>query len=113
MKNLLKYILIGLGLIFLATVIAPMVIGLLIGGAIAYGGMKLFNSAESKIMKALGLMIILVGVIIAFSSIPVLLVLATALVGYYVYKHFKENDQLSKTTSPFQNFEKEWKNIKK
>ena len=114
MKNLLKYIVIGLLLIFAVTVIAPMVIGLLIGGAILYGGYKLCEKNESVLLKIIGLLLITLGIVIAFSSIPVLLLLGVAIIGYFVYKYFKGEDQIIPAASaPFSNFEKEWQNLKK
>jgi lia operon protein LiaI len=113
MKNLLKYIVIGLLLIFAATVIAPMVIGILIGGAIFYGGYKVCEKNESVFMKIIGLLLITLGIVIAFSSIPVLLLLGATIIGYYVYKYFKGEDQIIPASSPFSNFEKEWQNLKK
>ena len=114
MKNLLKYIVIGLLLIFVATVIAPMVIGVAIGGAIFYGGYKLYEKNESVFLKIVGLLLITLGIVIAFSSIPVLLLLGATIIGYFVYKFFKgENQIIPASSSPFHNFEKEWQNLKK
>ncbi len=113
MKKLLKYTVIGIGVLILAGILAPMIAGFLVGGAIALGGFWLYERSESSIMKLIGITVIISGVMVAIGSSPILLLVIAPAVGYVVYKLWKRSEPEMVTDNPFDNFEAEWNKLSK
>lgn len=113
MKKFLKYTVIGFGILITAAILAPMIAGLLVGGAIILGGFWLYERSESFIMKLLSITIMGSGVMAAIGSSPVLLLIVAPAVGYLVYKLWNRNEPEMVTDNPFDNFEAEWNKLSK
>lgn len=117
MKNFLKYSVIGFAVIILAIVFGPMIGGFLFGAAIAVGGYWLYEKYDSLFMKLLAIGIMISGAMCALGSVPFLIFLVAPFVGYYVYEWWAARESGSgstvATTSPFDNFEKEWNKLTK
>ncbi|MGM9951453.1 MAG: hypothetical protein ACI33P_15070 [Lysinibacillus sp.] len=113
MKKFLKYTVLGFGIIILASILAPMIAGFLVGAAIALGGFWLYERSESSIMRLLGITVIGSGIMVALGSAPVLLLVAVPAVGYVAYKLWKNGDVKTASDNPFDNFEAEWNKLSK
>ena len=113
MKNLLKYTAIGLVSIALIVTLMPMIGGLLFGAAVALLGVWGYQRSHSFIMKLLNGTIIGLGAVAIIGNIPSLLLLVVPVVGYYVYKMYKDDDFKGKEQDPFDNFESEWQKLMK
>jgi hypothetical protein len=113
MKKLLKYTVIGFGILILAAILAPMIVGFLTGAAIALGGFWLYERSGSSIMKLLGITVIISGGMVAIGSAPILLLVIVPAVGYVAYKLWKNNEPKKVTNNPFDNFEAEWNKLSK
>lgn len=113
MKKLLKYTVIGFGLLILAGILAPMIAGFLIGAAIVLGGFWLYERSESSVMKLISIIVMASGVMGAIGSAPILLLVIVPAVGYVVYKLWKNDEPKMVTDNPFDNFEAEWNKLSK
>jgi hypothetical protein len=125
MMNLLKYVCLIIGAIVILTIVAPIVIVVLLGGGLAYVGMKMLVSSESLWTKLASGGVIVLGIAILIGGIPFLPIIALAIGGYILYKWYEEKGT-SKTNvktytvndskpsfSAFEKFEKEWTNLTK
>ncbi|AMM94385.1 flagellar basal body rod protein [Peribacillus simplex] len=111
-----KFGLFIVGLIALFMLLANVgpLISLAICLAILYFGFKQFMKSESTGAKIAWGSISLIVLVVAISHIPAILGLVAAYVLYLVYKKWNENDEnVSKETDPFSNFEREWKELNK
>lgn len=113
MKKLLKYTVIGFGVIILGAILAPMIAGFLVGAAIALGGYWLYERSESSFARLFGIAVIASGIMVAIGSAPVLLLIIVPAVGYTAYKLWKKESVNIPTGNPFDNFEAEWNKLSK
>lgn len=87
--------------------------GLLLSGAIAYTGFHFYVKANSSFSKVIWALVGIAGTLIAIAHFPgVIGLIAIAALVYVYYKWDRSAKQKTQSNDPFQNFEKEWSNLK-
>ena len=113
-----KYMLVACGIVAAFIVIANLgsLLALALSLLIAYMGFHYFRKTHSSFKKFFWGAVILIGLFSAISNIPAFIGIIALIAMYYVWRKWhndKEYDVVSEPADPFENFEREWKNITK
>ncbi|MCZ2846260.1 MAG: flagellar basal body rod protein [Candidatus Bathyarchaeota archaeon] len=117
MKKFGLFILGGIAAIILLVNLGPIVLFAL-SIAILYYAFKGFMKADTSLSKVAWAVLGLLLLSVTAANVPALVGFIAAIVLYFVYKKWNENDvkvsinQKTESTDPFVNFEKEWAQLK-
>lgn len=111
MKKFGLFLLGAIALIVLLTQIGPM-IGLLVSLAVLFFAFKQFIRADSAGGKIVWALIGLIALGFAVGNVPALIGIAALLALYFVYKTWNDRKIIERRPKdPFDNFEKQWKEM--
>lgn len=113
-----KFGLLAAGIIAAIVVLGNLgsILGLAFSLLIAYMGFHYFRKTHSSIKRLFWGAVAIIGLFSAVSNIPAFMGIIALLVMYYVWHKWnndKEYTVITDSTDPFENFEREWKNITK
>jgi len=111
MKKFGLFLLGAIALIVLLTQIGPM-IGLLVSLAVLFFAFKQFIRADSAAGKMVWAIIGLIALGFAVGNVPAIIGVAALLALYFVYKKWDDQKTIDhQPKDPFDNFEKQWKEM--
>lgn len=112
-----------IGLAILGTIAAIVVLvnlgsllGLVISALLAYAGFYYFRRTDSSFKKFFWGAVMLIGLLTAIANIPAFIGIIALIGVLYVWRKWnneKQDNIISDSFDPFDNFEREWANITK
>ncbi|MFS0577439.1 ABC transporter permease [Sporosarcina sp. 179-K 3D1 HS] len=111
-----KFGLFVLGIIAGIVVVANLgsMLGLAFSALVAYAGFHYLQKSESTLSKLFWGAVLLIGLLTAIANVPAFFGIIALIGVLYVWRKWKgaENDNvIAETNDPFDNFERQWKEI--